>query len=94
MTLPSSRVINYQRDGVRRVQQIDTSLNGVAQSIISNIQYRGDNQRIQTTFANGLIDNRSYDLQGRLNNQHLHTAGNSTVDLRDYSYDKTVISSI
>ena len=50
MTLPSGRVIDYQRDGVRRVQQIDTTLNGLAQNIINNIQYRGDNQRTQDGF--------------------------------------------
>jgi len=88
MTLPSGRVIDYQRDGVRRLQQIDTTLNGVAQNIVRDIQYRGDNQQIQATFGNDLIDTRTYDLQGRLNNQQLATLGNTVIDQRSYSYDK------
>ena len=88
MTLPSGRIIDYSRDGVRRISQIDTTLNGNAQTIVSNIQYRGDNQRTQATFGNGLIDTRNYDLQGRLTDQLLQTASNLLIDQRLYSYDK------
>lgn len=88
MTLPSGRTIDYGRDGVRRISQIDTTLNGTNQTIISNIQYRGDNQRIQASFGNGLIDTRNYDLQGRLSNQLLQTVSNQMIDQRIYSYDK------
>ncbi|MBV1929022.1 MAG: hypothetical protein KUG81_05865 [Gammaproteobacteria bacterium] len=88
MTLPSGRVVDYQRDGVRRVQQIDTTLNGVAQNIVRNVQYRGDNQRTQATFGNDLIDTRTYDLQGRLQSQQLATIGSTVIDQRSYSFDK------
>ncbi len=87
-TYPSGRVVDYARDGVRRVEAIDTTLNGTAQSIVSNIQYRGDNQITQCTFGNGLIDERSYDLQGRLTNQLLRDALNTLIDDRTYTYDK------
>ncbi|MEQ8937797.1 MAG: RHS repeat-associated core domain-containing protein, partial [Gammaproteobacteria bacterium] len=88
MTLPSGRVIDYQRDGVRRVSAIDTTLNGTAQNIVNTIQYRGDNQVTQRTFGNGLIDERTYDLQGRLGSQLLRDSLNNLVDQRLYNYDK------
>jgi RHS repeat-associated protein len=88
MTLPSGRVIDYARDGVRRVEGIDTTMNGAAQNIVSNIQYRGDNQETQCTLGNGLIDSRSYDLQGRLTTQQLADTLNTIIDQRSYSYDK------
>lgn len=87
-TYPSGRVVDYARDGVRRVDAIDTTLNGVAQNIVSGISYRGDNQITQCTFGNGLIDERSYDLQGRLTNQLLRDALNTLIDDRTYTYDK------
>ena len=88
MTMPSGRVVDYTRDAVRRIEAIDTTVAGFAQTIISAIQYRGDNQVTQCTFGNGLIDERSYDLQGRLTHQVLKTAADSTLDERTYAYDK------
>ena len=88
MTMPSGRIVNTTRDGVRRVSAIESTLNGIAQTIVSNIQYRGDNQMQQCTFGNGLIDERNYDLQGRLTDQLLRTASSTLVDQRLYSYDK------
>lgn len=63
-------------------------MNGTTQNIVSNIQYRGDNQMTSSTFGNGLIDERSYDLQGRLTNQLLKDALNNLIDDRSYSHDK------
>ena len=87
MTLPSGRIIDYQRDGVRRVSAISTTLNGTPQNIVSGITYRGDNQMTQCTFGNGLIDDRSYDLQGRLTAQTLQTSSSFVLDQRTYSHD-------
>lgn len=88
MTMPSGRVVDYTRDGVRRVSAIDTTLNSNAQNIVSNIQYRGDNQMTECTFGNGIIDRRQYDLQGRLSNQLLKDALDTLIDDRTYTYDK------
>jgi RHS repeat-associated protein len=87
-TYPSGRTVDYTRDGIRRISAIDTTLNGNAQNIINSIQYRADNQVTQCTLGNGLIDERNYDLQGRLTDQLLRTASNTMVDQRIYSYDK------
>ena len=82
MTLPSGRTINYQRDAVRRIAGITTEVNGSTASIASNMQYRADSQLTQCTFGNGLVDDRQYDLQGRLVLQSL-----GSIDNRNYSYD-------
>ena len=88
MTLPSGRVVNYSRDGVRRVEAIDTTLNGVSQNIVSDITYRGDKQMLSYDYGNGLRDTRTYDLQGRLLTQQLEDALNTVLDNRTYSYDQ------
>ncbi|SMN02381.1 Rhs-family protein [uncultured Candidatus Thioglobus sp.] len=88
MIMPSGRVVDYSRDGVRRVQGIDTTLNGVAQNITSNIQYRGDNQMLSRNYGNGLEDTRQYDLQGRLLSQQLQASIDNIIDQRTYTYDK------
>ncbi|ODS24406.1 hypothetical protein AB835_03655 [Candidatus Endobugula sertula] len=83
MRYPTGRVMTVGRDGVRRVANIATTINGSNQTIISNVQYRGDDQILSATFGNGLTDNRAYDLQGRLISQSL-----GSIDTWDYSYDK------
>ena len=72
---------------MRRVSAINTTLNGTPQNIVSGITYRGDNQMTQCTFGNGLIDDRSYDLQGRLTAQTLQTSSSFVLDQRTYSHD-------
>ena len=85
MTLPSGRVVNYTRDGIRRLASISTTVNGQPVTLVDNIQYRADNRMTQCTYGNGLVDNRDYDLQGRLLNQ---TLGDATlIDERSYDYD-------
>lgn len=82
-TYPSGRVVAFSRDAVRRINAVDTLVNGVAANIVNNIQYRTDNKMSQCTIGNGLVDDRNYDLQGRLLTQSL-----GTVDGRSYSYDE------
>lgn len=79
---PTGRVVNYSRDGVKRISAVTTTVNGVSQNIISNVQYRADNKMTQCTFGNGLVDDRNYDLQGRITSQNL-----GSIDNRTYSYD-------
>ena len=86
MTLPSGRVVDITRDGVRRVSAIDTALNGSAQNVLNNIEYRADNQITRRVFGNGVADDRQYDLQGRLQAQQL--TGSTQIDTRDYTFDK------
>ena len=88
LTYPSGRVVDIVRDGVRRVSGIDTTLNGGPQSVLSAMSYRGDNQLLQCTYGNGLIDTRTYDLQGRLTHQVLKDALDVVIDERTYAHDK------
>ena len=83
MTYPTGRMVNIDRDGIRRIEAIGTDINGVGTNVVNNIHYRADGQMTQCTFGNGLIDNRGYDLQGRLLNQTL-----GSVDNRTYIFDK------
>ena len=87
-TLPSGRVIDVRRDGVRRIEAIDTTVNGLPQPVIAEVAYRGDNQITQCTFGNTLTDSRTYDLQGRLTHQLLQTPTDVIVDERTYTHDK------
>jgi len=85
-TYPSGRVVNYGRDSVRRITQIQTTVAGQAVNLIDNVTYRGDNQMLTCDYGNGLSDSRAYDLQGRLVSQQL-TGSAGTLDSRNYSYD-------
>ena len=87
MTYPSGRTVTLGRDGVRRIASITTQVNNQPQTVISNQQYRGDNLMTQCTYGNGLIDTRTYDLQGRLRSQSLGNASNNIIDQRSYVYD-------
>ncbi len=86
MTLPSGRTVDISRDGVRRVGAIDTTVGGAARNVLSNVTYRADNQITGRTFGNGLVDARTYDLQGRLASQTVMQGG-SVLDARDYAFD-------
>ncbi|RLD30171.1 MAG: hypothetical protein DRI70_01505, partial [Bacteroidetes bacterium] len=83
ITYPTGRVVNYDRDAIRRIENISSSINGINSEIVGNLNYRADNLIVRSTFGNGLVDDRSYDLQGRLLSQDL-----GTIDSRVYSYDK------
>jgi len=77
-TYPTGRVVDYARDGVRRVSGI--SSNG--SSVIASMSYRGDWSMTNRTWSNGLIERRSYDQQARLLQIDLGNLG-----IRDYQYD-------
>lgn len=63
---PDGRVTNYGRDSERRISRVDTTVNGVQKVIVSGIRYHPDGQEVGAVYGNGLIDSRSYDLNGYL----------------------------
>ena len=94
ISYPSGRVIDLQRDGIRRIRAITATVNGRQQPIISGLQYRGDHRMTQRSFGNGLTESRRYDLQGRLLSQTLNgqpSGGGGvqapSIDSRSYAYD-------
>lgn len=83
ITYPNGSVLSYKRDAVSRILAIECSECGEAQNVVvGNREYRPDGLLLSQTFGNGLIDSRSYDLQGRLVQQDL-----SGVDSIEYTYD-------
>ncbi len=81
-TYPSGREITYSRDAVGRLTGISSlDSDGQIESIISDRVYRADGYWTEQTYANGLVQTRDYDLQGRIQS---HDAGSYS---RDYSYD-------
>ncbi len=85
MTYPNGLVANYQLDDLGRVDTLTVNYNGETNTVFSNASYRSDGKMLQSTLGNGLIDNRSYDLQGRLTAQSLTGSGN--VFSQNYGYD-------
>ncbi len=79
ITYPSGRVITYQRDSIGRVSSVQSS--DVTNSLVYNRSYRADGNVISQTYGSGLTEARSYDQQGRLTQQTLHT------ETIDYAYD-------
>ncbi len=65
MTLPSGRTVSYRRDAVQRISGIDSTLGGVAHSLL-DVQYSAAGQVTGRSYGNGVTETRQYDLQGRL----------------------------
>ncbi|MDF1643897.1 MAG: DUF6531 domain-containing protein [Pseudomonadales bacterium] len=68
-TYPAGRVYSYQYDNQGRLSQIDTTVNGQPQTLISDIQYQPFAASNHYQFGNGLLLDRDYDLDGRLSSQ-------------------------
>ena len=86
-TLPSGRTVEYSRDMLRRISGVRARVNGRMQPIVSDLSYRADDLMEFCRYGNGLEDQRSYDLQGRLLQQTLSTARGLSVHKRAYEYD-------
>ena len=54
---------------------------------MSELRHRGDNRMLSCRYGNGQLDQRSYDLQGRLTAQRLSGAEDTQTDARTYRYD-------
>ena len=86
-TFPSGRIVEYSRDTLRRISGIRARVNNRMQPIVIDLGYRADDLMEFCRYGNGLEDRRSYDLQGRLLQQTLSTAGGLSVYERAYEYD-------
>ncbi|MCK4840356.1 MAG: RHS repeat protein [Methylococcales bacterium] len=65
-TYPNGHIVNYQRDVLGRITQVNTSTDGKIHLIAHNIQYRGDGLLTALTYGNGKQESRTYDAAGRL----------------------------
>lgn len=82
ITYPDNRVVTYTRDSLGRIQSINTTVNGSAQTLITNRTYRADGLVLSQLDGNGLNEVRQYDPRGNLTYQSLGSA-----DTRVNTYD-------
>ena len=81
-TYPSGRVVSTGRDAIGRLVTLTTTdANAVVTPIVQSRVYRADGFWTEQSYGNGLIQTKTYDLQGRLTD---HQAGNYS---RQYSFD-------
>lgn len=66
MVYPGGRSVDYVRDAVGRVSQVNTTQNGVTQAVITNVTYQPFGPAQTIVFGNGQADSRSYDTAGRI----------------------------
>lgn len=78
ITYPSGRVVSYTRNSLGQISAIATG----GQNIVTGRTYRADGLLTGQTYGNGLVDTRSYDLQGRL-----IAWATGAIDSRTYGYD-------
>ncbi len=82
---PGGNAISYKFDARGQIKTISVLIDGKTETIASNILYSPDGSLSQLTFGNGIIQQRQYDLAGRLT--HLTMPGTSGVQFWDYTYD-------
>jgi YD repeat-containing protein len=80
ITYPSGRVVSYTYDTMGRISQIDTTKDGVAHTIVSQVHYQPFGGVTSYTNGAGRVVARNYDLDGRINS---FTLGNN-VELVSY----------
>ena len=86
--LPSGRNITITRDVASRITRIDSTVNGVVTPIVANVTYRADNFPTLIEMGNGLVENRSFDNQGRMTSWNVESLASRDVT---YSADDNVL---
>ncbi|MDA9983221.1 DUF6531 domain-containing protein, partial [Gammaproteobacteria bacterium] len=79
---PHGGAVNYGRDTLGRIADINFNLDGRIVPVLSQRRYRADGLATSQILGNGLAETRRYDQQGRLIEQ---TVG--AIDSRTYQYD-------
>ncbi|MHC5112662.1 MAG: hypothetical protein ACYTHJ_22625, partial [Planctomycetota bacterium] len=82
MQYPSGVLVDYERDGLGRIDAVYATVDGVRQPIASGIEYEAFGGRTNIRYGNSLAEERSYDASGRL--QSLALEGGHH---RNYAYD-------
>lgn len=79
---PDGRAVNYTRDALGRIAGITTTVNGQAQTVVTNRGYRPDGLVTAETFGNNLNATRVYDTKGQLRELYV-----GSIDTRLFGYD-------
>jgi len=88
VTLPSGRRVNYALNIIGQVKAVATTLNGTAQNILNNVDYRGDGQLASIEYGNNLKLVHSFNAgNSRLESQSLNNQINDLISLSSYAYD-------
>jgi YD repeat-containing protein len=66
MTYPSGRTIDYVRDSMGRISQINTSKDKIDAALVTLVQYQPFGPAQAVTYGNGQVYRRSFDLDGRI----------------------------
>lgn len=69
ITYPSGRVVDYTRNVLGQVTQVDTTYNSVTTTVASSIGYEPFGPLNALTFGNGLVLSRTFDQQYRITAQ-------------------------
>ena len=83
ITYPSGRSVDYSRDSAGRIRQINTSKEGVTQTLVTQVIYRPFGLVQNVVFGNGQTYTRSFDLAGRIAGYTLNS------QMQTVSYDKS-----
>ncbi|MBN1378392.1 MAG: RHS domain-containing protein, partial [Gammaproteobacteria bacterium] len=78
---PDGRSIDYTRNVIGQITEVRTTFAGQTQTLASGIDYQAFGPLKGLTYGNGLMESRSYDLDGRLD------LLNNGVQSFDYDYD-------
>lgn len=88
LTYPNGRVLNYTRDTLGRITQIDTSKDGVSATILSQVTYRPFGGVQSYINSAGQTYTRGFDLDGRITSYTL----NNQVQAITYDAANRIIS--
>ena len=91
MQLPSGRQIQKQYDSSGRVSAIHAMVSGASEQIIQGTRYAHSDYVKSRTYLNGVVENRSYDKQGRVIGIQYARNGNQ---LENWGYEYDVNSNI
>ncbi len=89
MIYPNGRVVNYIRDVIGRIIDVTTQLNetALATDVSTNRTYRADGLLTGQTLGNGIQEERTYDLQGRVTYIDTGIPSDTSVEAWGYAYD-------
>ncbi len=66
MVYPSGRTLNYVRDAMGRISQINTTRDDVTTALVTQVLYQPFGPAQALTYGNGQVYRRSFDLDGRI----------------------------
>ena len=79
---PSGRLVEYVRDRAGRITDVRTTVGGDITDVLTGRAWRADGALLNQTFGNGIVESRTHDLKGRMNQQSV-----GVLEERSHRYD-------